>query len=124
MPESASKKLALVKEIITEGKMEDALHLVKDIEQMENLTPEESLKILAHKANLYSGLKEYAIGLKFAEELYQKSFDDTEIQELVDKHGFLGFYKTSAKTGDGVIEAFNAIIKKLYHKFKALSSEL
>jgi len=54
----------------------------------------------------------------------ENSSDDSKIQKLVDKHNFLGFYKTSAKTGDGVIEAFNAIIEKLYHKYKALLSEL
>jgi len=35
---------------------------------------------------------------------------------------FLGYYITSAKTGKGVIDAFNTIINELYHKFKALSS--
>jgi hypothetical protein len=54
MPDSASRKLALVKEIINEGKMEDALQLIKDIEQLENLTPEETLRTLYHKADLFS----------------------------------------------------------------------
>jgi len=54
----------------------------------------------------------------------ENSSDDSKIQNLVDNHNLLGFYKTSAKTGDGVIEAFNALIENLYHKFKALSSEL
>jgi Ras-related protein Rab-23 len=54
----------------------------------------------------------------------ENSFDDSKIQKLVDEHDFLGFYKTSAKTGDGVIEAFNAIIEKLYYTYKPLSSEL
>ena len=36
----------------------------------------------------------------------------------VDKRDFLGFYKTSAKTGNGVYEAFQAIIKNLYEKYK------
>jgi len=40
----------------------------------------------------------------------ENSSDDTKIQELVDKYNFLGFYKTSAKTGVGVIEAFNAML--------------
>jgi small GTP-binding protein len=52
------------------------------------------------------------------------SFDDSEIQKLVKKHNFLGFYKTSAETGEGVIEAFNAIIGNLYKKYKALSTDL
>jgi small GTP-binding protein len=54
----------------------------------------------------------------------ENNSDDSKIQKLVDKHNFLGFYKTSAKTGDGVIKAFNAIIKKLYHNYITLSSEL
>jgi len=53
-----------------------------------------------------------------------KSSDDSKIQKLVGKHKFLGFYKTSAMTGAGVIEAFNTLIENLYHKFKSLSSEL
>ena len=53
-----------------------------------------------------------------------KSSDDSKIQKLVGKHQFLGFYKTSAMTGTGVIEAFNTLIENLYHKFKGLSSEL
>ncbi|MBY9002648.1 MAG: GTP-binding protein [Candidatus Lokiarchaeota archaeon] len=48
--------------------------------------------------------------------------DTTKIQNLVNEHDFLGFYLTSAKTGKGVIEAFNAIIDELYKKFKALST--
>jgi small GTP-binding protein len=44
----------------------------------------------------------------------ENSSDDSKIQNLVDNHNLLGFYKTSAKTGFGVIEAFSAIIDKLY----------
>jgi tetratricopeptide (TPR) repeat protein len=62
-----------VKEIINDGKMEDALQLVMDIERLENLTPEETLRTLYHKADLYSALGQYEIGLNFVEELYQKS---------------------------------------------------
>jgi Ras-related protein Rab-23 len=52
------------------------------------------------------------------------SSDDSKIRKLVDNHNLLGFNKTSAKTGSGVIEAFNALIEKLYHKYVTLSSEL
>ncbi|MFX0042064.1 MAG: Rab family GTPase [Candidatus Hodarchaeota archaeon] len=44
--------------------------------------------------------------------------------KLIDNEKFLGFFLTSAKTGQGVNQAFNAIIDSLYHKFKGLSSEL
>ncbi len=54
----------------------------------------------------------------------KSSSDDSKIQKLVDNHNLLGFYKTSAKTGSGVIEAFNALIENLYHKYVSLSSEL
>ncbi len=44
------------------------------------------------------------------------------IQKLVKKYNFLGYFTTSAKTGQGVIEAFNAIIEKLYFKYRQPSS--
>ena len=50
--------------------------------------------------------------------------DKTKIQGLLKNNNFLGHYITSAKTGKGVIEAFNAIIETLYSKFKSLSAEL
>ena len=73
MPDSASKKLARVKEIITEGKIEDAFQLVNDIKQRENLIPKNALRVLYYKADLYSGLREFDLALNLAEELYQKS---------------------------------------------------
>ncbi len=73
MSNSASKKLTLVKEIMREGKIEDALQIVKDIEQMENLTHKETLRTLFHKADLYYNSGQYKNALKFTEELYQKS---------------------------------------------------
>jgi len=48
--------------------------------------------------------------------------DTIRIQELVHKYNFLRFFITSAKTGECVIDAFNAIIEKLYYKYKKLSS--
>ncbi|MFX0082682.1 MAG: Rab family GTPase [Candidatus Hodarchaeota archaeon] len=54
----------------------------------------------------------------------EDNIDDSDIQEIVSKYNFLGYYITSAKTGNGVIEAFNAIIEALYKKFKTLSAEL
>ncbi len=43
-----------------------------------------------------------------------------KIQDIVEKYNFLGYYLTSAKTGQGVIEAFDTLIKKLYNKSKSL----
>ena len=44
--------------------------------------------------------------------------EDEKIQKIVKEKGFLGYFKTSAKTGTGVYEAFQAIIKNLYNKYK------
>ena len=52
------------------------------------------------------------------------NLDKTKIQKIVKERDFLGYYLTSAKTGQGVHESFNAIIEKLYSKYKALSSEM
>ena len=53
----------------------------------------------------------------------ENEFDNIKIQNIVDKYNFLGSYLTSAKTGQGVVDAFNAIIEKLYSKFKKLQSK-
>jgi len=47
-----------------------------------------------------------------------EKIDTASPEQLVKDRGFLGYYKTSAKTGEGVYEAFQAIIKDLYNKFK------
>ncbi|MFX1457414.1 MAG: Rab family GTPase [Promethearchaeota archaeon] len=54
----------------------------------------------------------------------EDKMDNTKIQELIDNNNFLGHYITSAETGQGVVPAFNAIIKTLYTKFKGLSDDL
>ena len=54
----------------------------------------------------------------------ENNLDKTNIQEVVKERAFLGYFLTSAKTGQGVYEAFNVIINKQYSKYKALSSEL
>ena len=51
-------------------------------------------------------------------DLVKKKLDDKKIQALVKEREFLGFYQTSAKTGSGVYEAFQAIIRELYSKYK------
>jgi len=50
----------------------------------------------------------------------ENSLNTAEIQKLVNERNFLNFFLTSAKTGKGVIEAFNTIIEQLYLKFKIL----
>ncbi len=54
----------------------------------------------------------------------ENNLDKSTIQELVNDNNFLGYYITSAKTGEGVIKSFNAIIDVLYFKYKELSTEL
>ena len=54
----------------------------------------------------------------------ENDLDTSVIEEIVKKNDFLGYYITSAKTGKGVIDAFNAVIDNLYFKFKGLSAEL
>jgi len=48
----------------------------------------------------------------------ESKLDDSKVLELVKERNFLGYYKTSAKTGSGVYEAFQAIIKELYNRYK------
>ena len=42
--------------------------------------------------------------------------DHAQIQSLVDQEKLHGYYVTSAKTGEGVLKAFDAIIQNLYEK--------
>ena len=46
----------------------------------------------------------------------ESNVNRSKIQIIVDKHNFLGYYLTSAKTGYGVIDAFNIIIEELYQR--------
>jgi len=47
--------------------------------------------------------------------------DMSKIQMIVNELKFFGYYLTSAKTGQGVSEAFNALIEELYQKSKFLT---
>lgn len=48
----------------------------------------------------------------------EQKLNISKLAELVKKNNFLGYFTTSAKTGQGVIEAFNTIIDNLYLKYK------
>ena len=39
---------------------------------------------------------------------------NSNVESIVKENKFVGYYKTSALTGDGVTDAFKALIKKLY----------
>ena len=41
------------------------------------------------------------------------ALDDEMVLKLVQKRGLIGYYKTSAKTGENVVDAFKTIIKEL-----------
>jgi len=51
-------------------------------------------------------------------DLVDNELNESKVKEIVDKRDFLGYYKTSAKTGNGVVTAFQAIIKDLYETYK------
>ncbi len=51
----------------------------------------------------------------------EKKLDTSAIEKLVEEKNYLGYFITSAKTGHGVIDAFNAIIDKLYNKYKNMT---
>jgi small GTP-binding protein len=80
-----------------------------------------------HVKNWYNELKKYCGDIPvvlFANKVdlvNENDLNELEIQNLVKEYNFLGYYITSAKTGQGVIDAFNAIIEKLYYKSKKLS---
>lgn len=48
----------------------------------------------------------------------EDTMNHSKIEDVVKKLNFVGYYVTSAKTGQGVIDAFNAIINVLYQKFR------
>ena len=81
-----------------------------------------------HIENWYNELKKYCgniLVVLFANKVdlvEENDLDISKIQNVVNEHNFLGIYLTSAKTGKGVIDAFNSIINELYYKSKALSS--
>ncbi|NHJ19710.1 MAG: GTP-binding protein [Candidatus Lokiarchaeota archaeon] len=85
-------------------------------------------KSFIHITNWYKELEKYCGTIPvvtFANkvDLVDKNrLNESKIQKLAKENNFLGYYITSAKTGEGVIEAFNAIIDKLYFKYKKLSS--
>ena len=82
-----------------------------------------------HIKNWYDELYKYCGNIPvvlFANkvDLIEKNdINNSKIQELVKGFNFLGYYITSAKTGQGVLDAFNSIIEKLYYTYKELSSQ-
>lgn len=81
-----------------------------------------------HIKEWHNELKKYCVNIPivlFANKVdlvEENDLDIDKIQNITNENNFFGYYLTSAKTGQGVIDAFNAIINELYYKFKALSS--
>jgi small GTP-binding protein len=75
-----------------------------------------------HIKNWYEELKQYCGKIPvvlFANKVdlvEQKDINYDKINKMVEEIQFLGYYLTSAKTGEGVIDAFNALISELYNK--------
>ena len=90
----------------------------------ENGLGEDSFK---HIENWNNELKKYCGNIPVvlfankADLINKNNVNLIKFQELVKKYNFLEFFITSAKTGNGVIEAFDAIIGKLYSHYKQLS---
>lgn len=73
MSSPISKKLERVNELINDGKFEEALQHIKDLEQKENLNSEETLRTLSYKGWIFYYLGYLENALKISEDLYQKS---------------------------------------------------
>jgi small GTP-binding protein len=52
----------------------------------------------------------------------ENNFEPSKLQNIAKKLNIFSYYLTSAKTGQGVNEAFNIIIEELYKNSKALTS--
>ncbi len=52
----------------------------------------------------------------------ENNLDTFKIQQIVKNRGFFMYCITSAKTGQGVNDAFNALIQHLYDQHKAISA--
>jgi small GTP-binding protein len=50
----------------------------------------------------------------------ESGVDISTIGEIVDQNGFIDYFITSARTGQGVEKAFTKLIKILYEKYKVL----
>ncbi|MHA1234915.1 MAG: Rab family GTPase [Promethearchaeota archaeon] len=48
----------------------------------------------------------------------EEKLNSSEIEKIVEEKKYLGHFVTSAKSGQGIIDAFNAIIDTLYAKYK------
>ncbi len=54
----------------------------------------------------------------------ENTLDDEEALEIVKKRNFIGYFRTSAKTGEKVTQAFHTIIKKLHREYRFRSFQI
>ena len=72
-----------------------------------------------HITSWYEDIKQYCGEIPvvvFANKvdlIHEQSLDKAKIQNLVNEQNFLGYYITSAKTGHGLDDAYNALIKEI-----------
>jgi len=91
----------------------------------ENELGEESFK---HVPNWHNEIKKFCGDIPIVlfgnkvDLVDEKELDDEKPLKLIEKKDLLGYYRTSAKTGQGVQEAFHAIINELYSKYKTVSA--
>jgi small GTP-binding protein len=86
-------------------------------------TNELGKKSFAHITNWYEELKNYCgiipvvIFANKVDLIDLPNFDSSDVKNLVKQNKFLNFFLTSAKTGQGVVDAFNEIINTLYRMY-------
>ncbi len=89
-----------------------------------SLKENELVNSFAHIKNWHENIENYCGTLPvvvFANKndlVNESNLDMSELKNLVVDNNFLGYYITSAKTGQGVIKSFNAIINRIYNQFK------
>ncbi len=89
-----------------------------------SLAPNEIDDSFKHISEWHEDIKKYCGNIPIVlfgnkmDLVIDEELDESRVEEIVDKRDFLGYYKTSAKTGNGVYKAFQAIIKDLYEKYK------
>ncbi|NVM19348.1 MAG: GTP-binding protein [Candidatus Lokiarchaeota archaeon] len=72
-------------------------HIIKWYEDVKQFCGEIPVVVFANKVDLVN----------------EQSLDKRKIQNLVKEHNFLGYYITSAKTGQGLDDAYKALIKEI-----------
>ncbi|MFW9784995.1 MAG: hypothetical protein ACFFFB_22125 [Candidatus Heimdallarchaeota archaeon] len=119
------KELTLVKGLINEGKYEEAIQHIRDIEQKGNLNPEELLKTLRYKGSIYYSLRHLGKALKISEDLYQKSKEMKLPLFTLDALGIkgsvfiiLGKYEDFFKTLEDGEKLFESIPREDSFEFK------